>query len=291
MLDKIKSIKILLFITLLPFNSFAFEDKEFFLDINHDSVNEKIISNPIENYLYIYDNKGNIVVKTTNFTVDGYSTFKEIVSTKDGFYIVNKASGFDSTFNIYISLEKSIFTVKKIESSYNDVSDGIFSITQNCTKNVNSLLDDIDISSLEPLLSGNEKDLDRYCKTKVFTENNLLWFEKSIKNKEVVINNNFIEYLTKSHPISKSNQVTYNNIAYYLANNGYHEDAIKILKEIIRIVPSRIVAYINIADSYSSVGEIKLAEENYRHYYNIMKKNGKIEKIPERVFDKINIDK
>jgi hypothetical protein len=167
MLDKIKSIKILLFITLLPFNSFAFEDKEFFLDINHDSVNEKIISNPIENYLYIYDNKGNIVVKTTNFTVDGYSTFKEIVSTKDGFYIVNKASGFDSTFNIYISLEKSIFTVKKIESSYNDVSDGIFSITQNCTKNVNSLLDDIDISSLEPLLSGNEKDLDRYCKTKV----------------------------------------------------------------------------------------------------------------------------
>ncbi|MEI8639481.1 tetratricopeptide repeat protein [Vibrio coralliilyticus] len=144
---------------------------------------------------------------------------------------------------------------------------------------------------MEPLLSRNEKDLDRYCKIKVFAENNLLWFEKSIKNKDVVINNDFIEYLTKSHPISKSNQVTYNNIAYYLANNGYHEDAIKILKEIIRIVPSRIVAYINIADSYSSVGEIKLAEENYRHYYNIMKKNGKIEKIPERVFDKINIDK
>jgi len=89
------------------------------------------------------------------------------------------------------------------------------------------------------------------------------------------------------HPLSKKNVVLYNNIAFYLINSHDYINAAFILKNIIFIYPLRIVANLNLADCYWALGNKKYAHRYYRKYVYIMRKKGKVSKIPERALKRV----
>lgn len=74
-----------------------------------------------------------------------------------------------------------------------------------------------------------------------------------------------------------------NNLAFYFAQYGYHNEAIELLDSVISSHPKRAVAYLNIADSYHAIGDKTKADEYYKEYYEKMTHLGKQELIPKRV--------
>ncbi|WP_052707873.1 hypothetical protein [Vibrio neptunius] len=285
-----KSIYVILVLFQLIFmkSSLAFEDKYFHANFENSSFIIK--SNPIENDLFIYK-ENSLFVKASNFTIDGYSVFKEIKTTSDGFIITNRGNDFSGQFDIYIKYESGRFIITKTKSYISYVSDGIFLVTKTCQKDTNILLEDAMVSDLEPFLSveGN-KSFNDYCHVDVDSDYGLSEIERKFSQKEVVISQNILRLLITLYPIKKENQVYYNNIAYYISKAGHHQSSIDILEDLIAIVPNRTVAYLNLADSYQALKKNKLAKKNYQMYYELMKKNNRSNKIPERVYIYLKID-
>ncbi|WP_312400015.1 tetratricopeptide repeat protein, partial [Chryseobacterium sp.] len=61
-----------------------------------------------------------------------------------------------------------------------------------------------------------------------------------------------------------------------------------LLKKIIQKFPSRVVAYLNLADNYWAINDKDLAKKNYKKYIELMKSQNKDQsKIPQRVFERI----
>lgn len=79
-----------------------------------------------------------------------------------------------------------------------------------------------------------------------------------------------------------------NNKAYYLGEAGAHIESIYILKKVLSKRPDRVVAYLNLADSYWEVNNKKEAKVSYQKYIKLMQIQGKdMSKIPQRVYDRI----
>lgn len=91
--------------------------------------------------------------------------------------------------------------------------------------------------------------------------------------------------ILKQIPISNKTLTQYNDIAYYLQQANANEEAIFLLEKIIEKYPNRIVAYLNLADSYIGINNKEEAKQNYEKYVNLMKQNNKDEKIPKRVLE------
>jgi hypothetical protein len=98
----------------------------------------------------------------------------------------------------------------------------------------------------------------------------------------------FLDVYISEYGYSKSDQQVYNDIAYYWQQAGFVEDSIWLLKQVISNNPDRVVAYLNMADSYWSVGEKAKASENYKKYSVLMINLGKRDKIPGRVVERID---
>lgn len=99
---------------------------------------------------------------------------------------------------------------------------------------------------------------------------------------------NEISEILYFHPITEENIDKYNDLAYY---NSFTKEggvtSIILLKKIIDNFPQRVVAYLNLADSYWSINNKEKAKENYLKYIELMKSQNKdISKIPERVFQR-----
>ncbi|MER2496134.1 hypothetical protein ABS858_08525 [Vibrio neptunius] len=285
-----KSIYVILVLFQLIFinSSLAFEDEYFHANFENSSFIIK--TNPIENDLFIYRDNS-LFVKASNFTVDGYSIFKEIKTTSDGFIITNRGNGFSGQFDIYIKYESGRFKINKTKSYISYVSDGIFSITKKCQKNTNILLEGASVFDLEPFLSmEGDKGFNDYCHINVDSDYKLSWIEERFRLKEIPISKNLLINLYTLYPIKKENQVYYNNIAYYLSKGGYHKFSIDILEKLTVIVPNRTVAYLNLADSYQELKNHKLAKRNYFIYYNLMRKHNQSNKVPERVYNYLEIE-
>ncbi|SDS97922.1 hypothetical protein SAMN05216222_2779 [Pseudomonas prosekii] len=92
----------------------------------------------------------------------------------------------------------------------------------------------------------------------------------------------FVAPYVSTFGYSKSDQQSYNDIAYYWQQAGFNDDAIWLLEKVISSSPSRMVAYLNIADAYWSKGEQNRASDNYKKYIDLMMLSGKKQKIPER---------
>lgn len=87
--------------------------------------------------------------------------------------------------------------------------------------------------------------------------------------------------------ISADNITKINDLAFKLENVN-PEVSITVLKKILQKYPDRIVAYLNIANSYWNVGEKEKAIENYKTYYSLMKSQKKdLNKIPKYVGERI----
>lgn len=91
------------------------------------------------------------------------------------------------------------------------------------------------------------------------------------------------------HPITED-IVGYNNSAYYLEQKGYFKEAVFLLSKILEVSPNRTVAYINLGDAYWGQQEYAYARKAYQKYIELMKKNGWERKIPQRVYDRMQLE-
>lgn len=102
------------------------------------------------------------------------------------------------------------------------------------------------------------------------------------------LNCNDIQEIINNIPISNANVNKYNDLAFYISkkkdgsfNSSY------LLKKIIEKFPNRVVAYLNLADSYYDIEDINRAKTNYKKYISLMTTQGKdLKKIPQRVYDR-----
>ncbi len=109
-----------------------------------------------------------------------------------------------------------------------------------------------------------------------------------IREKKLKLDIDNIEELLANNPIDKQNNNNYNNIAYTLSINGNQTGAIHLLHKILQKFPDRVVAYLNLADSYWTIGNEDLAKENYKKYVELMKSQNKdLKKIPKEVWERI----
>lgn len=84
--------------------------------------------------------------------------------------------------------------------------------------------------------------------------------------------------------LSQKTVEKYNNLAFYFQKSGAIIQSVNILNFIIERFPNRVVAYLNLADSYLVLHKNSEALSNYQKYIELMKKEGKEHKIPDRVF-------
>ncbi len=81
-----------------------------------------------------------------------------------------------------------------------------------------------------------------------------------------------------------------NNIAYFLSESGYHQEAIALLEEIILLSPDRISAYINLADSLWAVKKYDKARFYYGEYIAKMKRKHMFNKVPNHVLERTKMN-
>ncbi len=128
-------------------------------------------------------------------------------------------------------------------------------------------------------------------------EPNILGFYELIKYQalnnqkdsiDIYGNINVIKALVEEIEIDKNNVQQYNDIAYYLEQSSLFDSSIFILEKIVKHFPTRVVAYLNLADAYWEIEDKNKAIENYNKYIELMKEKGWENKIPKRVYDKAN---
>ncbi|WP_141727393.1 hypothetical protein [Burkholderia seminalis] len=73
-----------------------------------------------------------------------------------------------------------------------------------------------------------------------------------------------------------------NDYAYALQLNNRDDEAIPVFLTVLSVVPNRAVAWLNIADSYWSRGDVEKGRAAYKRYVNLMNRSGNASKIPSR---------
>jgi tetratricopeptide (TPR) repeat protein len=127
------------------------------------------------------------------------------------------------------------------------------------------------------------------------------------RNKEILLGNTYNEALKlfKSENQVKAAETLYdfvvnnkvtlssatvqilNDLAYFLEQTKNYNKAESILNEIIEMFPDRVVAYINLGDTYFGLKNTVKAKDAYLKYIDLMKKENKESKIPKRVFERV----
>ncbi|PZX01904.1 hypothetical protein DFS28_101251 [Pseudomonas sp. 478] len=77
-----------------------------------------------------------------------------------------------------------------------------------------------------------------------------------------------------------------NDLGFLFEESGHYGEAVELLSYIVANNPDRVVAYLNLADSYWGLGNKKQAAENYKKYTSLMVQSGKNAKIPKRVIER-----
>lgn len=78
-----------------------------------------------------------------------------------------------------------------------------------------------------------------------------------------------------------------NDLGFLFEQSGYSREAATLLEEVVEKHPDRVVAYLNLADSYWALGNIEGAVTMYRKYIELMGERKKAGSIPERVYERI----
>lgn len=77
-----------------------------------------------------------------------------------------------------------------------------------------------------------------------------------------------------------------NDLGFLFERSGHYEEAIALLSHIVSENPTRVVAYLNLADSYWALNKKDMAATNYKIYKSLMIKKGSSSKIPKRVTER-----
>jgi tetratricopeptide (TPR) repeat protein len=144
----------------------------------------------------------------------------------------------------------------------------------------------------------DERGLNYYCdlsylgiKMVSFSEADNNFYQLCSKDKSEIVSYFTMEKIIKSLdivPLSTKSLDCYNNIAYYLEQSGHYDESIYLLEKIVNNYPDRIVAYLNIGDSYWDKKQIDNAKKNYQKYIHLMELQKKdMKRIPQRVYDRI----
>ncbi|WP_267404179.1 MULTISPECIES: tetratricopeptide repeat protein [unclassified Chryseobacterium] len=95
--------------------------------------------------------------------------------------------------------------------------------------------------------------------------------------------------LLENIPINDDNVDKYNNLTYYLSKINQDKQilAVYMFEKIIEKFPERVVAYLNIADTYWELEDKDAAKENYKKYIALMKSQNKdLKRIPQQVWER-----
>lgn len=84
-------------------------------------------------------------------------------------------------------------------------------------------------------------------------------------------------------PITAANVDAYNDLGFFLVEGGKASEAAPVLEEVVRAVPGRAVAYLNLGDAYAGVQDAARARPAYARYRELMEAAGNGKKVPERV--------
>ncbi|MEN4758761.1 tetratricopeptide repeat protein [Chryseobacterium sp. C39-AII1] len=244
----------------------------FDIDINKDGVKDKVASNREGNELLFYIKNGNQYNKV--FQGDNY--------TMDGLYFPVKIMGFAEDSNVlYI---KNIFS-----GAGGQTIEYFYTYDNNKWKLSKSIETSSDNLNTKVCEIENKKSNEKVC---VKMDNKEL-VSNIIKNIQLKKNidlytKEFIFSLLNTYPITSFSVTKYNDLAFQLEKENKFDAGIFLLKKIIQKFPSRVVAYLNLADNYWAINDKDLAKKNYKKYIELMKSQNKDQsKIPQRVFERI----
>lgn len=91
--------------------------------------------------------------------------------------------------------------------------------------------------------------------------------------------------LQVDYPLSASTVVAYNDFGYALAQAGEYDSSYKLLAEIEKNFPSRVVLKLNIADVLWETDRARSAAY-YKEYVDLMQKSGKAKNIPKKALER-----
>lgn len=267
------------------------------IDINKDGFKDKVVSskrNMGDDLIFFLGNeksKYQFALKTYNFSQDGGFVIDDIKpltnkSTNEVLYITTYFDGSDGAQQVnYIAYENNKW---KLTRSVYITSDWRSDVNKEyyCGVKQNMALDDKNIrEKLQPM--PDEAVRDKVCKSKYKFEDTLGQFEENIKNSANYKDIERYQELLIKFPINNSNILKYNNIAYYLYQQGAYNESILLIKEILKRDPNRIVAWFNFADLQWELGNKKEAKKSYQQYILLMKSQNKdLKKIPSRVYER-----
>lgn len=256
-MNKIISLCILL-------NTFLFSD----ISIGTLKITYKITNNI--DYVYIENSNKESIIKQNNLWSNAVIGLRLLSANEkiiqiEMYYIGNKELGYIYTFN-------------KIDNNFKLNNIEMYQLDGNITCKMSKQIVDLDTFKL---IETN----DCYSTKKISIDlNELFYILKNYKTKNIISKDNIVLLLYK-FPLENKTLQKYNDIAYYLQQANANEEAIFLLEKIIEKYPNRIVAYLNLADSYIGINNKEEAKENYEKYVKLMKQNNKDEKIPKRVLE------
>jgi hypothetical protein len=181
---------------------------------------------------------------------------------------------------------------KTLSYQQNITIDGVISPTiQISYKDGIKRIDDVVIPSGDASIEPQPARTQRFTK-KIDSLYTLIY--TAYKNKQLAtfddtkISVYLVAEILKNVPISNKNLNQMNDVAYFLSltKNGLISAAY-ILEILIDKFPDRVVAYINLGDTYFGLQNTAKAKEAYLKYIDLMKKEGKESKIPNRVFERV----
>lgn len=268
------------------------------IDVNADGIPDKAVySNPyMGDDLYFFikqNNKYHLAIKGYNFSQDGGYIMTGIYPASDKSNRINIRTSFpgagNSKIDYLISSKNNKYyldeTIHTVGYSFDD--DRRVDV---CTVNQNIELQQHYTSS-NITLNGipSEDKRDDKCVISFKITVSIDEFIRRVNEEPYDTFNTTQRYaaLVNKYKITSKNVTKYNNLAYLLEKREAYKEAIYVLDRIIEFFPSRTVAYINIGDALWEMDNIDKAKDAYRIYIRLMKKNGKENKIPKQVLERV----
>lgn len=236
--------------------------------------------------------KTSIDINNLDFLIQEFTNL-DIVCSDYGFYVEyqekngNNYSITNHVFQLDDNSEAFFWTkVYKIESTRQGISiSGFYNDIDKNFKNYDGNEGEaafIPIFSFTGFQENKEPNLINYLNQIKNASN-----KKNLKKLELFCDPIIIDHLMKITKIHKDNISNYNDIAYYLEQAGAYKEAISLLEKIIIKFPERTVAYINLGDAYWELQNIKNAKEAYQKYFEQMESEDKLDKIPNRIIERL----
>ena len=230
----------------------------------------------INDFNFVMDEIDKVVPKNSNNELD--IVYKESIGNE-----INKTIHtftIDSMDNVLFKLEYNIQSTRNHLTIDCSEPSETFSIDNYLSYN-NISFTTTNIYSFNGFQEGIEPTVDPY-----YLKIDSIFNSSNPEYMSIWGNINIVEVLLNEIKVEKHNIQKFNDIAYYFEQNGLYHSAILILKEVIKVKPNRIVAYINLGDAYWGLGDKTKAKESYTKYVDLMKKSNISGKIPKRILSR-----